>query len=166
MQGAKLDPIDRQILSELQADGRMTNVELARRVGISAPPCLRRVRSLEEAGYIKGYHADVDSRSLGFEVQVFAMVGLHSQSENDLTRFEERCRNWPLVRECHMLNGEIDFILKCVAPDLSTFQTFLTGELTAAENVASVKTSLVIRGAKDEPGVPFDVLESRLSDSN
>ena len=166
MQGAKLDPIDRQILSELQADGRMTNVELARRVGISAPPCLRRVRSLEEAGYIKGYHAEVDSRSLGFEVQVFAMVGLHSQSENDLTRFEERCRNWPLVRECHMLNGEIDFILKCVAPDLSTFQTFLTGELTAAENVASVKTSLVIRGAKDEPGVPFDVLESRLSDSN
>jgi DNA-binding Lrp family transcriptional regulator len=165
MQGAKLDPIDRQILSELQADGRMTNVELARRVGISAPPCLRRVRSLEEAGYIKGYHADVDSRALGFEVQVFAMVGLHSQSESDLTTFEERCRNWPLVRECHMLNGEIDFILKCVAPDLSTFQTFLTGELTAAENVASVKTSLVIRGAKDEPGVPFDVLESLLNES-
>ena len=165
MQGAKLDPIDRQILSELQADGRMTNVELARRVGISAPPCLRRVRSLEEAGYIKGYHAEVDARSLGFEVQVFAMVGLHSQSENDLNSFEDRCRNWPLVRECHMLNGEIDFILKCVAPDLSTFQSFLTGELTAADNVASVKTSLVIRGAKDEPGVPFDVLENRLNDT-
>ena len=163
MQGAKLDPKDRQILSELQAYGRMTNVELARRVGISAPPCLRRVRSLEEAGYIKGYHADVDTRALGFEVQVFAMVGLYSQSESDLNAFEDRCRSWPLVRECHMLNGEIDFILKCVAPDLSTFQSFLTGELTAADNVASVKTSLVIRGAKDEPGVPFDVLEARLS---
>ncbi len=161
MPGSKLDPIDRKILSELQNDGRMTNVELARRVGISAPPCLRRVRTLEEAGLIRGYHADVNIRSLGFEVQVFAMVGLHSQAEVDLSAFEEKCRNWPLVRECHMLNGEIDFILKCVAPDLSTFQTFLTESLTSADNVASVKTSLVIRGAKDEPGVPFDVLEAR-----
>src|SRR6056300_1441090 len=134
----RLDPIDRLILAELQADGRMTNVELAKRVGISAPPCLRRVRTLEEAGLIHGYHADVDSRALGFEVQVFAMVGLQSQAE-------------------------VDFILKCVAPDLSTFQTFLTEQLTAADNVVSVKTSLVIRNAKDEPGVPFDVLEERLS---
>ncbi|APX89227.1 AsnC family transcriptional regulator [Brevirhabdus pacifica] len=163
MPGAKLDPIDRMILAELQADGRMTNVELAKRVGISAPPCLRRVRTLEESGLIRGYHADVDPRSLGFEVQVFAMVGLHSQAEVDLSAFEARCRDWPLVRECHMLNGEIDFILKCVAPDLSTFQSFLTEQLTAAENVASVKTSLVIRCAKDEPGVPFDVLEKRLT---
>ncbi|MGG7646005.1 Lrp/AsnC family transcriptional regulator [Rhodovulum sp. YNF3179] len=162
MPGSKLDPIDRHILAELQADGRITNVELARRVGISAPPCLRRVRTLEEQGFIRGYHAEVDPRALGFEVQVFAMVGLHSQAEADLSAFEAQCRAWPLVRECHMLNGEIDFILKCVAPDLSTFQSFLTEQLTAAENVASVKTSLVIRGAKDEPGVPFDVLEARL----
>lgn len=165
MPATRLDDIDRKILAELQADGRMTNVELARRVGISAPPCLRRVRTLEEAGYIRGYHAQVDPRELGFEVQVFAMVGLQSQAESDLVEFEERCRAWPLVRECHMLNGEVDFILKCVAPDLSTFQSFLTGQLTAAENVASVKTSLVIRGAKDDPGVPFDILEERLSRS-
>lgn len=163
MTGHKLDEIDRKILAELQADGRMTNVELASRVGISAPPCLRRVRSLEEQGYIIGYHADVDARALDFEVAVFAMVGLVSQAEVDLSAFEDRCRGWPLVRECHMLNGEVDFILKCVAPDLSTFQTFLTEELTAADNVASVKTSLVIRGAKDEPGVPFDILEARLA---
>ncbi len=163
MSASKLDEIDRAILAELQADGRMTNVELARRVGISAPPCLRRVRTLEEAGLIRGYHAEVDARALGFEVQVFAMVGLASQAEADLSAFEARCRAWPLVRECHMLNGEVDFILKCVAPDLSTFQSFLTEELTAAENVASVKTSLVIRAAKDEPGVPFDVLEERLA---
>ena len=163
MAGSKLDPIDRKILAELQADGRMTNVELAKRVGISAPPCLRRMRTLEEAGYIRGYFARVDSRELGFEVQVFAMVGLVSQAETDLAAFEERCREWPLVRECHMLNGEVDFILKCVAPDLSTFQSFLTGELTSADNVASVKTSLVIRAAKEEPGVPFDILEERLS---
>ncbi len=165
MAGSKIDPIDRMILAELQADGRMTNVELARRVGISAPPCLRRVRALEEAGYIRGYHADVNPRELGFEVAVFAMVRLHSQAEADLSAFEDRCRAWPLVRECHMLNGEIDFILKCVAPDLSTFQNFLTEQLTAADNVASVKTSLVIRCAKDEPGLPFDVLEERLKRS-
>jgi len=165
MPTSRLDPIDRKILAELQADGRMTNVELAKRVGISAPPCLRRVRTLEEAGFIQGYHAKVDSRELGFEVQVFAMVGLQSQAEADLSAFEQRCREWPLVRECHMLNGEVDFILKCVAPDLSTFQSFLTEQLTAAENVASVKTSLVIRCAKDDPGVPFDVLEERLGRS-
>ena len=159
----RLDEIDRKILAELQADGRMTNVELAKRVGISAPPCLRRVRTLEEAGYIRGYHAEVNARELGFEVQVFAMVGLESQAEAELRAFEDRCRDWPLVRECHMLNGEVDFILKCVAPDLSSFQQFLTGELLTTPNVASVKTSLVIRGAKDEPGVPFDILEERLS---
>lgn len=159
----RLDPIDRKILSELQADGRMTNVELAKRVGISAPPCLRRVRALEEAGLIGGYHADVNSRELGFEVQVFAMVGLESQAEHELNAFEDQCRIWPLVRECHMLNGEVDFILKCVSPDLSTFQSFLTGQLLTTPNVASVKTSLVIRGAKDEPGVPFEILEERLA---
>jgi DNA-binding Lrp family transcriptional regulator len=163
MPAHKLDEIDRKILAELQADGRMTNVELAKRVGISAPPCLRRVRTLEEAGYITGYHAVVDARALNFEVQVFAMVGLQSQAEVDLSAFEAKCREWPLVRECHMLNGEVDFILKCVAPDLSTFQTFLTSQLLSTPNVASVKTSLVIRGAKDEPGVPFDVLEARLA---
>ena len=163
MSGGKLDPIDRKILAELQGDGRMTNVELSRRVGISAPPCLRRVRALEEMGLIRGYHAKVDARQLGFEVMVFAMVGLQKQAEADLAAFEDRCRAWPLVRECHMLNGEIDFLLKCVAPDLSSFQSFLTGDLTAAPNVASVKTSLVIRAAKEAPGVPFDVLEARTS---
>lgn len=163
MTGARLDEIDRKILAELQADGRMTNVELARRVGISAPPCLRRVRALEETGFIRGYHADINARELGFEVQVFAMVRLVSQSERDLSAFEALARSWPLVRECHMLNGEIDFILKCTAPDLPSFQRFLTESLTAAPNVASVKTSLVIRCAKDEPGVPFDVVEDRVA---
>ena len=159
---SKLDAVDRKILAELLNDGRITNVDLAGKVGISAPPCLRRVRTLEEKGFINGYHAEVNSRDLGFEVQVFAMVGLHSQAETDLASFEAQCLSWPLVRECHMLNGEIDFILKCVAPELSTFQSFLTGHLTSAENVASVKTSLVIRCEKDEPGVPFDILEERL----
>ncbi|MEL6979075.1 MAG: Lrp/AsnC family transcriptional regulator [Pseudomonadota bacterium] len=161
MPGVKLDQIDRKILAELQTDGRMTNVDLSKRVGISAPPCLRRVRALEERGFIQGYHAQVDGRALGFDVTVFAMVGLYKQSGPDLADFEARAAEWPLVRECHMLNGEIDFILKCVAPDISTFQSFLTDELTASPNIASVKTSLVIRASKDLPGVPFDVLETR-----
>jgi len=159
---ASLDKIDWHIIQILQEEGRITNVELSRRVGISAPPCLRRVRALED-GYIRGYHADINARELGFEVQVFAMVRLNSQAEADLAAFEARCRAWPLVRECHMLNGEIDFILKCVSPDLSTFQSFLTEELLKADHVANVKTSLVIRCAKDEPGLPFDILEARLA---
>ena len=156
MQRVKLDATDIQILRELQADGRMTNVELARRVGISAPPCLRRVRALEEAGLIGGYHARLDGKALGFEVTVFAMVGLHSQAEVDLQAFEEMVGAWPQVRECYMLNGDIDFILKCVAPDLASFQSFLTEKLTSAPNVASVRTSLTIRQSKYAPGVPLD----------
>ncbi len=156
MPGAKLDDIDRRILQLLQAEGRMTNVELAARVGISPPPCLRRVRALEQAGFIRGYHAVLDPGRLGFEVKVFAQVRLKSQAEADLRAFEALAREWPYVRECHMLNGEVDFLLKCMAPDLSTFQRFLTESLTPAPNVASVKTSLVIRSGKDEPGVPVD----------
>jgi DNA-binding Lrp family transcriptional regulator len=158
MKRVKLDAIDLQILAALQADGRMTNVDLSEKVGISAPPCLRRVRALEVAGFIQGYHADLNVKALGFEVTVFAMVGLHSQAEADLKAFEALVGTWPLVRECHMLNGEIDFILKCVAPDLSTFQSFLTGELTPAPNVASVRTSLTIRQSKHQPGVPLEAL--------
>lgn len=165
MAAPRPDEIDRHILAELQADGRMTNVELAGRVGISAPPCLRRVRALEDDGLITGYHASVDARALGFEVAFFALVRLHSQAVADLAAFEGQCRGWPLVRECHMLNGEIDFILRCVSPDLASFHSFLTEELLTSHNVASVKTSLVIRSAKDEPGIPFDVLEKRLSQS-
>lgn len=155
MRDAGLDATDLAILAELQAEGRITNVELARRVGLSPPPCLRRLRALEEAGMIRGYHADVDPRALGYEVEVFAMVRLRSQAEPDLQAFEALTAGWPLVRECHMLNGETDFILKCVAPDLRSFQAFLTSSLTAAPNVASVRTSLVIRRSKHEPGVPI-----------
>ncbi len=158
MHASKLDDIDRKILAELQSNGRITNVELSKRVGISAPPCLRRVRALEEAGYIHGYHASLDPISLGFQVTVFAMVGLHSQAEADLQGFQELVSSWPMVRECHMLNGEIDFILKIVSPDLATFQSFLTEKLTPAPNVASVKTSLTIRTPKDLPGVPLEYL--------
>ena len=151
---ANLDAIDWNILKELQDDGRITNVELARRVGISAPPCLRRMRGLEEAGIVTGYRALVDEKALGFDVTVFAMVGLSSQAEVDLNAFASRVKDWAVVRECYMLSGEADFILKCVAPTLRAFQGFIE-ELTGAANVASVKTSLTIRRIKDEPIVPI-----------
>jgi DNA-binding Lrp family transcriptional regulator len=152
---ARLDAIDRHILKELQDDGRMTNVELARRVGISAPPCLRRVRALEEAGFIRGYRGLLDEKLLGFEVTAFAMVHLSSQAEGDLAAFEAFVRNQPLVRECWMLSGEIDFILKCVAPNLVAFQA-LVKELTSAPHVRNVKTSLMLRNSKDAAMVPMD----------
>lgn len=152
---SRLDDIDHRILAELQADGRITNVELARRVGMSAPPCLRRVRALEDAGLIRGYHAELDHAALGFEVTVFVQVGLARQSQAALLGFEARTQGWPLVRDCHMLNGEVDFLLKCVAPSLSAFQQFLTTELAPAPDVARLRTSLVIRSGKHEPGVPL-----------
>ena len=157
MPHSRLDEIDRKILAELQADGRMTNVELAKRVGISAPPCLRRVRALEEAGYIHGYHADIDPEMLGFGVLIFAQVGLVSQAEADLIAFEKLVEGWPEVRECHMLAGETDFLLKIVAHDWDTYNRFLTSQLTAAPNVSNVKSALAIRRSKQEAGVPIDV---------
>jgi DNA-binding Lrp family transcriptional regulator len=152
----QLDHTDRVILRNLQAEGRITNVELARRAGLTAPPCLRRLRALEDEGVVRGYHADLDAESLGYAVTVFAMVSLKSQAEADLRAFEDHCSRYPEIRECHMLNGEIDFLLKVVAHDLPEFQRFLTEHLTGAPNVASVKTSLTIRTTKSEPGVPVD----------
>ncbi len=153
---SSLDQIDRHLLVELQAEGRVTNVELAHRVGLTAPPCLRRVRALEESGVIRGYHAELDAAKLGFAITVFALVSLKSQAEEALRQFEDHVRLLPEVRECHMLNGEIDFILKIVSQDLQSFQEFLTSQLTPAPNVASVKTSLTIRTSKQLPGVPLE----------
>lgn len=151
----KLDRIDWLILQELQANGCITNVELAARVGLSAPPCLRRVRSLEKAGFVLGYHAQLNAKLLGFDLVAYAMVRLSSQAETDLMAFEGLVRRWPLVRECAMLSGEIDFLLKCVAPDLTSFQNFVIRDLTTAPNVDSVRTALALRMSKSEPGVPL-----------
>ena len=150
----KLDSVDRKILADLQDNGRMTNVELAARAGISAPPCLRRVRALEDSGVIRGYHADIDGDALGYTVMIFAFVGLTSQAETDLQDFEKMVGDWDMVRECHMLMGETDFLLKIVAYDWDDFQRFLTTKLTPAPNVSHVKTALSIRSQKTQPGVP------------
>ena len=164
MRRVKLDRIDRRILRDLQADGRMTNVDMAKRAGISAPPCLRRVRALEESGYIRGYHADINPEALGFGVTIFAQVGLASQAEADLKAFEELVRSWPEVRECHMLAGETDFLLKVVATDWDAYQKFLTTQLTTAPNVSQVKSALAIRMSKYEPGVPIEVEGAEVED--
>jgi len=155
MKKPRLDEIDLKILRILQTNGRVTNVELAKQAGISAPPCLRRVRALEAAGFITGYFAELDAQMLGLGVTVFAMVGLESQAEADLQAFEARVNEWPEVLECHMLNGEIDFILKCIAPDLESFQEFLTQKLTPAPNVANVRTSPTIRRSKGRTALPI-----------
>jgi DNA-binding Lrp family transcriptional regulator len=158
---ATLDVTDWHILKALQVNGRMTNVELAGQVGITPPPCLRRVRALEQAGLIRGYMALLDDVILGFEVTAFAMVRLHNQADNDLRAFETRLLKWPIVREAHMLSGDTDYMLKCLAPTLPAFQDFVLKDLTAAPNVASVKTTLVIRRAKFDPGAPLDLLAHR-----
>src|ERR1700676_615840 len=149
-----LDAIDRRILSELQSDGRMTNVELARRAGISAPPCLRRVRALEEAGVIRGYHADTDPQKLGWEITVFAIVGLDSQKETVLSAFEKMVAGWPEVRECHMIRGGGDFLLRLVARD-TAHENQLTSRLTGAPTVSKVQTLQTIRTSKSLAGVPL-----------
>ena len=157
MSKVKLDRIDRKILHDLQEKGRMTNVDLAGRAGISAPPCLRRVRALEESGVIKGYHADIDPASLGYGISVWAQVGLSSQSEADLKKFEDLVKTWPLVRECYLVSGEADYILKIVAEDWDAYQKFLTQHLTAAPNISHIKSALGIRVAKYKPGVPVEI---------
>jgi DNA-binding Lrp family transcriptional regulator len=149
-----LDAIDRRILAELQSDGRMTNVELARRAGISAPPCLRRVRRLEEAGVIRGYHADPDPQKLGWEVVFFAVVGLDSQKEAVLSAFEQLVGSWPEVRECHMIRGGGDFLLKLVARD-TVHENALTQRLTGSPTVARVQTLQTIRTSRALAGVPL-----------
>ncbi len=147
---ADLDAIDWKILRELQDDGRITNVELSRRVGISAPPCLRRVKRLEDAGIIKGYRALLNAEALAMPVVAFCLVGLHHQSDTLLKAFSQKAAKWPLVRRAWMVSGESDFLLHCVAPDLQTLQNFVIEELTSTENVDTVRTALTIRQIKDE----------------
>ncbi len=155
MLSPSLDATDWKILRELQRDGRITNVELASRVGLSPPPCLRRVQALERAGIISGYRAMLDAPALGFEVAMFAFVGLRAQTDAELRAFGELVTRWPLVREAYAISGEADFLLKCVAQGLTALQDFIIRELTAAPNVENVKTTLILRVAKYEPGVPI-----------
>lgn len=153
--GVELDATDWKILRELQHDGRISNVELAGRVGLSPPPCLRRVQALERAGLVTSYRAVLNARGLGFDIEMFAFVGLIRQNEAELRAFEMLAAGWPLVREAYAVSGEADFILKCVGRDLGSLQDFIIRDLTAAPNVKNVKTTLILRVLKYEPGVPI-----------
>ncbi len=150
----EIDAIDRRIIIELQEDGRMTNVELARRAGISAPPCLRRVRRLEESGIIRGYHAETDPQKLGFAITFFVLIGLDTQKDAALAGFERLVATWPEVRECHMIRGGGDFLIKLVARDTAQ-ENELTRKLTEAPGVATVRSLQTIRTSRTVAGVPL-----------
>lgn len=150
-----IDTIDWKILGQLQADGALTNVELARRVGLTPPPCLRRVHALQEAGIIEGYRAILDAPRLGYSVVCFAFVHLASQAEQDLAAFQKRIAGWKNIRECWTLSGDIDFLMKCVAEDMQSLQV-LVSDLIATPNVRNVRTALTLGKVKDEGMVPID----------
>lgn len=161
MRRSKLDEIDRKILIDLQANGRMTNVELAERSGISAPPCLRRLRALEDDKIILGYHAEVNAEALDFKITAFVHVKLASNNDHDLREFEDAVARWHYVRECHLLVGDYDFLLRVVARNWDDYQRFLTSELTAAPHVAQTKSSIAVRRSKFAPGVPVEEINRK-----
>ncbi len=156
MKKSRLDKIDRNILKRLQDDGRVSNIKLSKAVGISPPPCLRRVRALEEAGYINGYNARINHSSMGYGVTIFAQIKLNSQAEEDLCAFEKHIIAIPMVRECYVIAGDSDFMLKIVAKSWNAYQDFFTNELSNAPNVCSIKSSLSLRASKNSPGIPIE----------
>jgi DNA-binding Lrp family transcriptional regulator len=152
----KLDRIDRRILSDLQTNGRMTNVELANNAGISAPPCLRRVRALEDNQVIKGYFARLNGSKLGYTVTAFVNVSLKHQNDSDLKAFEKHIETLSNVREAYIINGDYDFLLRVVAKDWEDYQEFLSNKLTTIENVDKVRSAMKVKISKFEPGFPID----------
>ncbi|MDA0996949.1 MAG: Lrp/AsnC family transcriptional regulator [Proteobacteria bacterium] len=139
------DAIDQRILAHLQANARLSNVELAARAGLSASPCLRRVRALEDAGVIKGYAALVDQQAVGLPVSVFIMVSLEKQIEQALETFETRIRALPEVMECYLMTGDSDYLLRVVAADLFAYERFLLTQLTKFPGVSSIKSSFALK---------------------
>jgi len=156
MKHVKLDRTDIRILRELQNDASITNIALSKKVGISAPPCLRRVRALEEAGYVRGYHADIAADKMGFGITVFTTVSLNNHSEGDIAHFAKLVESWPQVRESYLMTGDTDYLLKIVAEDWEAYQKFVTHQLTAAPNVAHVKSMPAMQRTKYAAGVPIE----------
>ena len=152
----KLDRINRKILSDLQNDGRISNVELATNAGISPPPCLRRLRLLEEEGYIRGYHADLEPSMLGYQAEFYVLVGLESQALDRLKAFETAVSLWEEVRECHMIRGGGDFLLRIIARDTS-HENELTQRLTSITDVLKVTSFPIIQTSKRLAGVPISL---------
>jgi DNA-binding Lrp family transcriptional regulator len=149
-----LDEVDRRILGELQRDGRLTNQELATRVGVSPSPCWRRVRVLEEAGVIRGYAALVSPAALGLHVSVFTNVSLERQEEKTLAVFESAVGEWPEVMECYLMTGDADYLLRVVVADLAAYERFLMQKLTRIPGIASIKSSFALRSVRYRTDLP------------
>jgi len=146
----ELDDIDRKILAELQKDGRIRINELASRVGLSLPPCLRRVRSLRARGVITAIRATIDEKVLGYEVVSFVSIQLASQAKPTIEAFEASIAALPLVLQSWRLSGEADFLLKCVAPDVEGMHQQLR-QFSAMPEVRTIRTMPVLGVAKDVP---------------
>ena len=149
-----LDPIDRQILRELQTDGRMTNVALAGRVGLTAPPCLRRVRALEEAGLILGYRAHLDARKLGLTLIALIHISMDIHTPERFANFESEIAVVPEVLECLLITGqEADYQLKVIVRDMDHYQSLLLQRITRIAGVTGVHSSFVLRRVLDKSAV-------------
>jgi Lrp/AsnC family leucine-responsive transcriptional regulator len=144
MPNSNLDGIDRRIIAELQADARLTNVELAERVGLSPSPCLRRVKQLEREGYIEGYRAALRRDRVGLGFSVFLAVKIDGHSNERTLKFEEAVSAMPEVIACHLVSGEADYFLEVVVPDLEHYQRFLVGRLLNLPIVREVRSNIAI----------------------
>lgn len=150
-----LDRLDRRILEVLQQDGRIQNVDLARRVGLSPSPCLRRVRLLEEAGVIERYVALLDASKIGAGFTVFARVWLTGQDEETVGNFVEQIRSFPQVLECHLMAGDCDFLLRVVVADLDAYRRFQVEHLNRIKGVQNVKTEIPMQKIKQSWQLPL-----------
>ena len=150
-----LDKFDLRILEELQADGRLTNAELAQRVGLSAAPCWRRVRALEEAGYIKGYHAEIDRHKIGLGVLAFVRLDAERNTGAGTLAMEEAIRNIPQIVSCHYISGAGTFELQVISSDLAAFSQFAREVLINLPNVKDLHTSFSLGEVKDSSALPL-----------
>ncbi len=151
----ELTAIDRRILRALQEDGRMTIQAIADRVGLSASPCLRRIRQMEEAGIIAAYSVVVDQKAVGLPVSVFISIKLERQRAEELDRFGEAIAGWPEVMECYLMTGQFDFLLRVVCADLAAYEAFLREKLTQVAGVSSIESSFSLGQVKYSRVLPI-----------
>lgn len=154
-----LDDLDLKILTALQADGRVTNADLADRIGLSATPCLRRVRALEQKGAIKGYRALLDRAKVGLGLTVMVGVKVDGHRDENARAIQAAFIEMPEVVACHLLSGETDFLLEVVVPDLAHYEQFLLGKLLLLPMVKDIRSNIVIRTVKET--APLSLREPR-----
>jgi len=161
MPNQDLDAIDRRIVAALQADGRLSNVDLADKVGLSPSPCLRRVTRLEREGFIQGYRALLGRKKIGLGLTVFVGVKIEGHADDRATTFEEEVVAFPEVIACHMIAGEADYLLEVTVPDLDAYQSFLVGKLLNLPLVREVRSNIAIQTLKAGAALPLGHLGTR-----